>query len=123
MLKVHTTNFGNVAVLCVQGRIVRGETDVLRRAVLAQANATVVVYDLARVNIIDAGGLGVLLELREQARSKGMEFKLKNVTQLVRRVLEITHLDSVFEVTPSTVRLPTFSFGRRPAVMERASCA
>jgi len=55
MLKVHTTNFGNVAVLCVQGRIVRGETDVLRRAVLAQANATVVVFDLARVNIIDAG--------------------------------------------------------------------
>ena len=32
MLKVHTTRSGNVSVICVQGRIVRGEIEALRSA-------------------------------------------------------------------------------------------
>jgi anti-anti-sigma regulatory factor len=40
-----------------------------------------------------------MLELREHAQSKGIDFKLMNMTKLVSRVLEITRLDSVFEVT------------------------
>jgi len=99
MLKVHTTKLGKVAVLYVQGKIVSGETELLRRAVLAQADASVIVLDLARVNTIDAGGLGVMLELREHTQSRGIEFRLKNVTRLVRHVLEITHLNEVFEGT------------------------
>ena len=122
MLQVHTTKLGNVAVLCVQGKIVRCETDALRRAVLAQAEASVVVLDLARVNIIDAGGLGALLELREHNESRGIEFRLQNVTKLVRRILEITKLDSVFKISGMD------SFGaeirQTPAmVMEMAACA
>ena len=99
MLKVHTTNFGSVAVLCVQGRIVLGETEVLRNAVLAQRKVNVVVLDLARVSMIDAGGLGLLLELRQQTESRDIEFRLKNVTNLVRQVLEITKLDRVFDIS------------------------
>ena len=99
MLKVHTTNGPNVAVLCVQGRIVRGETEVLRNAVLAQRKVNVVVLDLARVSMIDAGGLGMLLELRQHTESSEIEFRLKNVTKLVRQVLEITRLDTVFDIS------------------------
>jgi len=99
MMNVNTTNGPNVAVFCVQGRIVRGETEVLRKAVLSQRKVSVVVLDLARVNTIDAGGLGVLLELRQRAESSGIEFRLKNVTELVRQVLEITRLDTVFDIS------------------------
>src|SRR5215470_7013710 len=99
MVKVHDTKIGNVALLCVEVKIVRGETDALRRAVLAQVDASVVVLDLTRVNIIDAGGLGVMLELREYTESRGVEFRLENVTKLVRRILEITRLDSVFKIS------------------------
>lgn len=99
MLRVQVNKFGNVVVLILQGRVVRGETEVLRRAVLAQTEASVVVLDLARVNTIDAGGLGLMIELRQQTQSRGIEFRLKNVTKLVRQVLEITRLDSVFEMT------------------------
>ena len=127
MLRVHKTKFGNVSVLGVHGRIVRGDTDVLRRAVLAQGDASVVVLDLARVSAIDAGGLGVMLELRQQTEARGIEFRLKNVTKLVRRILEITKLDSVFQmagrhrptaaVPPRTTRLgetvPPLRWGRR----------
>jgi anti-anti-sigma factor len=96
MLTIGNTRMGNVAVLCLQGRIVRGEADDLRGAVLAQLDADVVVLDLARVNTIDAGGLGSLLDLREQTESRGIEFRLMNVTRLVGQVLEITRLSSVF---------------------------
>lgn len=37
-----------------------------------------------------------MLELRQQAESKGIRFELMNVSKLVKRVLEITHLDSRF---------------------------
>jgi len=96
MLTIGNARMGNVAVLCLQGRIVRGEADDLRGAVLAQLDADVVVLDLARVNTIDAGGLGSLLDLREQTESRGIEFRLMNVTRLVGQVLEITRLSSVF---------------------------
>ena len=96
MLSVQTTRLGNVAVLFVQGKILRGETDALRKTVLAQVDASAVVLDLAQVNTIDAGGLGLMLELREHTQSMGIEFRLRNVTRLVRRVLEITRLNEVF---------------------------
>ena len=48
MLKVHTRNSGNVTVLCLQGRIVNGETASLREAVISQTRAGTVVLDLAR---------------------------------------------------------------------------
>jgi len=99
MLRVNTMNLGNVAVLCVQGRIVRGEMEVLRNAVLAQRRVSVLVLDLARVSMIDAGGLGLLLELRQHTESRGIEFSLKNVTKRVRQVLEITRLDTVFDIS------------------------
>ena len=98
MLKVNHTRMGNVAVLCLQGKIVRGETVALRRAVLTQLDADVVVLDLARVNTIDAGGLGVLLQLRGRTEPRGIEFRLMNVTRLVGQVLEITRLNSVFNI-------------------------
>lgn len=106
MLSIHTTKLGNVSVLFVQGQIVRGETDALRSTVLAQVDASAVVLDLAKVNTIDAGGLGVMLELREHTQSMGIEFRLKNVTRLVCGVLELTRLNSVFDVRPKLEDLP-----------------
>jgi anti-anti-sigma factor len=123
MLKVHNTKLGNVAVLCVQGRIVRGETEALRKAVLAQTEKSVIVLDLARVNTIDAGGLGVMLELREFTESRGIEFRLRNVTKLVRRILEITRLDSVFKVTAGADVLSVPSLRRPVAAIGLAHCA
>ena len=99
MLRVHTKKFGTLAILCLRGRIVTGETVALRKAMHAQTGLSAIVLDFARVSTIDAGGLGVMLELREQTESKGIEFKLINVTKPVSRMLEITRLNSVFEIT------------------------
>jgi len=121
MLKVHTRKLGNVAVVSVQGRIVNGETTSLRDEVVCQSSVNTVMLDLARVSTIDASGLGLMLEMREQTQSRGMRFKLMNVSQLVGRVLEITKLDSVFEITPAMESMPAIA--RAPRMMRYARCA
>jgi anti-anti-sigma factor len=123
MLKIHAKNLGTVAILCLQGKIVRSETAALRRAVHSQSGVSAVVLDLARVSTVDAGGLGVMLELREQTQSKGIDFKIMNVTKLVNGVLEITCLNSVFEVTSSAEILSVVSFDRPVSAMELAHCS
>jgi anti-anti-sigma factor len=123
MLKVHARNLGTVAVLCLQGRIVKGEAEILRNALHSVSEVSAVILDLARVTTLDAGGLGVMLELREQAESKGIRFELMNVTKLVSRVLEVTRLDSVFEVTSGVEFFPAVSRRRPASAMRLASCA
>lgn len=123
MLKVYVKNLGDVAILCVQGRVVRGETAALRKAVHSQTGARAVILDLARVSTVDAGGLGVLLELREQTHLRGIDFKLMNVTRLVSGVLEITRLNSVFEFTSGSEIMSALSPGRPVAGMQLSHCA
>jgi anti-anti-sigma factor len=127
MLKVHARNLGNVAFLCMQGQIVNGERETLRNAVHSQSDAqsdvSTVVLDLALVSTVDAGGLGVMLELRTLVQSKGIGFKLMNVSKLVGRVLEVTRLDSVFEVTSGVEFFPAVSRRRPASVAALASCA
>lgn len=124
MLRIHTRNLGNVTVLCLEGRIVNGEAASLRQALDSQIRTSIVVLDLARVSAIDASGLGLMLELRQQAQLRGMRFKLMNVTKLVNQVLEVTRLDSVFEITSGVELWPVSSSRARPAgAMEFARCA
>ena len=123
MLKVHAKNIGTVAILCLQGQIVTGEAAALRNAVHSQSPISALILDLTRVSTIDAGGLGVMLELREQTQAKGIDFKLMNVTKLVSWVLEITRLNTVFEVTSEAEVLSAVSLGRPVSPMELAQCA
>jgi anti-anti-sigma factor len=98
MLIVRTQKFGDVSVVRLQGRIVIGETQVLRRAVSFLPNTTVVLLDFALVRGIDAHGLGVLLDLRRNLLKKGIQVRLRNVSRSVRNVFEMTCLDGVFEI-------------------------
>ena len=123
MLNVYAKKLGTVAVLCLQGQIVNGETEILRNAVQSVSEVGAVILDLARVTTIDAGGLGVMLQLREQAQSRGIRFELMNVTKQIGRVLEITHLDSVFQITTGVEFYPAVSDSRRASVATFASCA
>jgi anti-anti-sigma factor len=98
MLKITVQKLGDTSVLRCHGRIVVGDAgSILRHAVLSQRHSRMLVIDLARVERIDAGGLGVLLSLRELARSSAITFKLMNATERVEEILELTHLQPVFE--------------------------
>ena len=124
MLKLYTQKLGDVSIICLSGGIVVGETTSLRRIVQLQSDVSMVVLDFARVNRIDAGGLGVLLELRESLQSKGVAFRLMNVTQMVHRVLDLTCLDAVFEVGSDSTVLASATHGRPPGgQFIRSPCA
>ncbi len=121
VLKLHTRKLGEVAILHLKGRLVTGETGVLLNAVLSQLDASAIILDLAHVTGVDAHGLGVLLELREQTQSKGIEFRLRNVTRLVRQVLEITRLNTVFEVSSEAEVLSKVSRVQPATVVETSA--
>jgi anti-anti-sigma factor len=98
MLNATAQKLGDCTVLRCQGRIVIGDAyAILRNAVLRQTHTTTLILDLAQVDRIDAGGLGVLLGLREWAYSQAIRFLLMNVMNRVEHVLELTKLDRVFE--------------------------
>ena len=122
MLKIQTRNLGNVTVLCLQGRIVNGETETLRNAVHSQSHVNAIILDLAGVNAVDASGLGLMLELRQQTEARGIRFKLMNATESVSRVLGVTRLDSVFEITSQADLWPAISRGRAAGMMKFACC-
>lgn len=106
MLKVHTKNLGTAALLCLEGQIVNGETEVLQNVVDSLPIRSSLILDLSEVSIVDAHGLGVMLTLREQALARGMRFEIMNVSQPLRMVLEITRLDSVFPITSAFAFVP-----------------
>jgi anti-anti-sigma factor len=122
MLRIHTKNFGSMVVICVQGRIVIGETKALRDAVISQSGIETLVIDLARVDLIDAAGFGALLELRAETRFRGIRIKLINVTQNVRQLLEITRLNAVFEVTSMSEVMTSGSFLNSSLSGKLAAC-
>ena len=97
-LQATVQRLGNAAVVHLTGRLVRGEgCSHLRDVVLGEADADLIVINLAQVDRVDAWGLGVLVRLREWARSKQITFKLMNTLNQVERVLRLTRLDHVFE--------------------------
>ena len=112
MLKVHAKKLEKVAVLGLYGRVINGETEILRDAVRSVSGANAIILDLQGVTTVDAHGLGVLLELRQQTIANGLRFKLMNISQPLCKVFEITKLNSVFEIT--SIGDPVLVFTHKP---------
>ena len=106
MLKVHAKRLDSVEVLCLEGQIANGDTETLRRAVQLGSDASDIILDLSNVTLVDAHGLGVLLQLREQILSSGIHFELINVNASLLRIFEITRLNTVFEINCAVEFLP-----------------
>jgi anti-anti-sigma factor len=59
------------------------------------------VIDLAAVDFMDSSGLVPLVKALTSARQSGCRLVLCNVKAPVKLILELTQLDSVFEIFPS----------------------
>lgn len=99
MLNIETKKLGTVALLNLQGKLVIGNTETLRQAVQSLSQVNSVRLDFSRVSLIDAHGLGVLLQLREQTLAKGARLQLTNVSAGLRDILRLTRLDTVFQIS------------------------
>jgi anti-sigma B factor antagonist len=124
MLNANAQKLGDSTVLRCQGRILIGDAyAILRNAVLRQTHTRTLILDLAQVDRIDAGGLGVLLGLREWACSHAIRFQLMNVTDQVEHVLELTKLDRVLEFcsVEDMLQLLHFAGAIAPRSVDRAN--
>jgi anti-anti-sigma factor len=99
-LRYQIEQLHDVAVVRCSGRMVRGSALEDFRSRLEQLeHARVLVLDLSELDQIDAGGLGVLLQLRRWSRQHSIQMKLVNPSPFVRRILEATRLMAVFEIS------------------------
>jgi len=89
-----------VAVVNCSGRMVRGAAlDEFRHRIEQLERVRVLVLDVSEVEQLDAGGLGTLLLVRRWATRNSAQMKLVNPPVFFRRMLEATHLNSVFQIS------------------------
>lgn len=70
----------------------------------------VVVIDLGAVTFLDSSGIGAVVQIRRRAVERGQSVKLRGRDERVMRVLEMSGVDSLFEIesaeSPSEVEPP-----------------
>lgn len=87
---------GDVAVLHVEGDVDLASADAMRAALGdALEKSSTVVVDLGDVGFIDSTGLSALVWGHGQAREAGGSLRLRRPTPMLRRLLEITALETV----------------------------
>jgi anti-sigma B factor antagonist len=87
------------AVVSVRGEVDLVSCDELRRALHeALQSSTHAVVDLAELSFIDSSGLSVLVDAHRKARDAGGVLVVRNPTPMLRRLLDITRLDSLLVV-------------------------
>ncbi len=100
-LSISERIIGDVVMLELRGRLVFDEGDrELRERVtsLAQAGSRQMLVGLKDVSYIDSGGVGALVEMFLHVTRRGGRFKLLCPSPCAHRVLDITHLRTVFEI-------------------------
>ena len=99
-LRITFEQASDVAVVRCGGRLVRGEPlHFFKEAVTSLSGLRVIVLDLSEVEMLDGGGLGMLVFLHKWARAAGIQLKLVNPRSLVHEMLTRTRLTSVLHVS------------------------
>jgi anti-sigma B factor antagonist len=107
-LRIHTEEQRQTATVKCSGRLVAGDTDVLKTHIkeLLQGRNCIVI-DLAELSQIDSSGLGTIVGLYISAKRENCDLVLINYNKAIRELLGLTNLLSVFEaVGRSHMRLP-----------------
>ena len=99
-LTVRSTDYGDVTVLDLTGRLVLHDGDAVFRTTvndLIARDRLKLVVNLADVSYIDSAGIGVLVGRYLGVRRRGGDMKLVNLTARSHRVMTITQLLNVFD--------------------------
>jgi len=98
-MQCKTNQVDDVLVIEIDGEIMGGTDSTSFRDIIYNAIETdqvFIVVDLAKATWMNSSGLGVLISGLTTVRSSGGDLRLANITERVRRPLEITKLESVF---------------------------
>ena len=100
-MELETRDEGRVTVLTVRGDLVIGEPESLfKRTVirLIEEGKIFLLVDLKEVGFLDSSGVGALVRAMISSQKEGGKAKLLHAGPQVKKLLEITKLDSVFEI-------------------------
>lgn len=103
-LQVAERDLGDVTILRIAGQLVLDEGDIpLRKDIdaLMEHGHFKLVFDMHDVSRLDSAGIGTLVSSYLCAHRHGGTVKLLHVPPRASRLLEITRLDSVFEIYDS----------------------
>jgi anti-sigma B factor antagonist len=99
-MQLKTSEDGHVTILTVDGDLVIGESESLfKRTVtrLLEEGKVNLLVDMRKVGFLDSSGLGALVRAMTASQKEGGQTKLLGAGPQVRKLLEMTKLDSVLE--------------------------
>ncbi len=100
-MELQTHEDGSVTVLTVTGDLVIGDAEAtFKKTVtrLLEEGHTRLLVDLSGVGFLDSSGLGALVRALTQSQKEGGQTKLLRAGPQIRKLLQMTKLDSVFEI-------------------------
>ena len=104
-LNVSSRSLGDHAVVTASGEIDLYTAPRLHNALAAvidNADHARVVVDMSGVEFCDSTGMNVLLSCLRQIRERGGELEIAAPRPAVRKILQVTGLDSVFTIVNDT---------------------
>lgn len=102
-LRLESRPVGEVLVVQCIGRMVAGNEIFTLHSQVGDAIEKYgdVVLQMDRLDFVDSSGLGALMRLMQAARGRGGDVKLSGVPPKIQKVLQLTHLSSLFEMYDS----------------------
>jgi len=100
-MELTTRDDGDITILTVTGDLVIGEPETaFKKTVtrLLEEGRVNFLVDLSAVGFLDSSGLGALVRALTQSQKEGGQTKLLNAGPQIRKLLQMTKLDSVFEI-------------------------
>ena len=100
-MELETRNDGGVTIIAVRGDLVIGEAETtFKKTVtrLIEEGRVNLLVDLSSVGFLDSSGLGALVRALTNTQKEGGQTKLLNAGPQIRKLLQMTKLDSVFEI-------------------------
>ncbi len=99
-MELSTAQDGQVTIVTVTGDLVIGEPEAaFKKAItgLLEAGRVRLVIDCSGLRIVDSTGLGALVRALTTSQNEGGGTRLLGVGPHLKKLLEVTRLDSVFE--------------------------
>jgi anti-sigma B factor antagonist len=103
-MKITTKKINDVLVIEMNGDIMGGAEAGDFRNIIYQAiedDCLNIVVDFAKANWMNSSGLGLLISGLTTIRSSGGDLRLANMSDRVKRTLEITKLEAIFSLFAS----------------------